>query len=377
MSAEPMLPDPAAPGLHDVMPAVLAGLGAGPTVPGLALPEARATGLLLIDGLGHAQLREHARDAPFLAGLPEHGPLPVGFPSSTPISLTTLGTGLPPGAHGTLGVRFRVDDLLLDALTWTADGKDARDQLVPEVVQPHPTAFERAVAQEIGATVVSHRAFRQSGLTRSALRGADYRGVGALGDLAAEMIEALRRPGRQLVYGYHADLDQLGHLHGPGSLAWRFQLRQLDHLVEQLVTELPADALLAVTADHGMVTVDRTHDADTDPDLLGGVALVGGDPRARLVYARPGAADDVLDAWRGVLGDDAWIRSGAEAVEQDWFGPLDHALRARVPDAVVALRGTAAVVRTEEEPLLSRLPGQHGSLTPEERYVPLLVADGR
>lgn len=374
MSAEPVLPDPAAPGLHDVMPAVLAGLGAGPAVPGLALPEARAVGLLLIDGLGHAQLREHARDAPFLAAMAEHGPLAVGFPSSTPISLTTLGTGTPPGAHGTLGVRFRVDDVLLDALAWTADGKDARERLVPEVVQPHPTVFERAAAQDVGATVVSYRAFRTSGLTRSALRGAEYRGVGALGDLAVEMLDALGRRGRQLVYGYHADLDQLGHVHGPGAPAWRWQLRQLDHLVEQLVAELPAGAVLAVTADHGMVTVDRKHDADTDPDLLAGVALVGGDPRARLVYAQPGAADDVLAAWRGVLGDDAWVVPGAEAIDRDWFGPLDEVLRDRVPDAVVALRGTAAVVRTHEESMLSRLPGQHGSLTVEEQYVPLRVS---
>jgi predicted AlkP superfamily pyrophosphatase or phosphodiesterase len=369
-----VLPDPAAPGLHDAMPAVLAALGAGPGVPNLALPEARAVGLLLIDGLGHVQLREHAGDAPFLAAMAEHGPLRVGFPSSTPISLTTLGTGTPPGAHGTLGVRFRVDDLLLDALSWTADGKDVRERLVPEVVQPHPTVFERAVAQDVRATVVSYRAFRGSGLTRSALRGAEYRGVGALGDLAAELLDALARPGRQLVYGYHADLDQLGHLHGPGSLAWRLQLRQLDHLVEQLVAELPAGAALAVTADHGMVTVDRTHDADSDADLLAGVALLGGDPRARLVYARPGAVDDVLASWRGVLGDDAWVLPGAEAVDQGWFGPVDDARRARIPDAVVALRDTAAVVRSEEEPLLARLPGQHGSLTAEEQDVPLLVA---
>ena len=370
----PVLPDPAAPGLRDVLPALLSVLGVGPGVPGLELPEARAVGLLLIDGLGYAQLREHARDAPFLAAMAEHGPLPVGFPSSTPISLTTLGTGMPPGAHGTLGVRFRVDDVLLDALSWTTDGKDARERLVPEVVQPHPTVFERAVAGNVGATVVSQRAFRASGLTRSALRGADYRGVGALGDLAAELLDALGRPGRQLVYGYHADLDQLGHLHGPGAPAWRWQLRQLDHLVAQLVAELPAGAMLAVTADHGMVTVDRKHDADTDPDLLAGVALVGGDPRARLVYARPGAADDVLASWRGVLGDDAWVLAGAEAVEQGWFGPLDEVLRARIPDAVVALRDTAAVVRSLEEKLLSRLPGQHGSLTAEEQDVPLLVA---
>jgi hypothetical protein len=233
--------------------------------------------------------------------------------------------------------------------------------------------FERAAADDVASTVVSDRAFRESGLTRSALRGARYRGVGAFGDLADELLDALARPGRQLVYAYHADLDQLGHLRGPGSRAWRWQLRQIDRLVEQLAAELPDGALLAVTADHGMVTVDRRHDADTDPDLRAGVALLGGDPRARLVYAQDGAADDVLATWSGVLGDDAWVLPGEEAVARGWFGPVGHGLLSRVPDVVVALRGTAAVVRTEAEAVLSRLPGQHGSVTAAEMEVPLLV----
>jgi hypothetical protein len=48
-------------------------------------------------------------------------------------------------------------------------------------------------------------------------------------------------------------------------------------------------------------------------------------------------------------------------------------MRARIGDVVVAMRGGATVVRSEAEPLLARLPGQHGSLTPEEQLVPLLV----
>ncbi|GAA4929854.1 alkaline phosphatase family protein [Actinomycetospora succinea] len=374
-AAELVLPDPARPGLHDVMPALLDAVTGGPQR--LGLPPVRAAALLLVDGLGHRLLHEHASDAPFLASMADHGPLLVGFPSSTSISVTSLGTGLPPGTHGTLGIRFRVDGTLLDSLTWTSDAGNADrtlEALPPETVQPHPTVFERAAARDVGATVVSARAFRESGLTRSALRGADYRGVGAFGDLAAELLDALGRPGPQLVYAYHADLDQLGHLHGPGSTAWRWQLRQIDRLVEQLVAELPAGTLLAVTGDHGMVTVDRRYDADTDPDLRAGVALVGGDPRARLVYAEDGAADDVLATWRGVLGEDAWVLPGAEVLERGWFGALDDPVRPRVPDVVAALRGTAAVVRTEGERLLSRLPGQHGSLTGDEHVVPLLAA---
>ena len=74
-------------------------------------------------------------------------------------------------------------------------------------------------------TVVSARRFKNSGLTRAALRGGQFRGVTALGDLAAEMVTAMRGPGLRLAFGSgDANLDALGHEYGPGSLPWRMQL---------------------------------------------------------------------------------------------------------------------------------------------------------
>lgn len=363
--------------LSEVVPALLHAIGSplddGPSA--LVLPPARAAVLLLVDGLGHELLRTHTADAPVLAGLADAGPLTVGFPSTTPISLTSLGTGLPPGAHGTLGLRFRVDGRLLDALGWSEGRRDLREVLVPEQVQPEPTALERAAAAGVDVTVVSHREFRTSGLTRSGLRGGAYRGVGALGDLAAEILSGVdeRVPGPRLVYGYHADLDQLGHVHGPGSTAWRWQLRQIDALAGMLLDALPAGTLFTVTGDHGMVTVDRVLDADRTPELQAGVAQLGGDPRARHVYTEPGAAGDVLAAWRAALGDDAAVVTREQAVADGWFGPVQDRLRDRIGDVVVALRGTAAVVRSEAEPYLASFPGQHGSFTAAEQLVPLLT----
>ena len=191
-----------------------------------------------------------------------------------------------------------------------------------------------------------------------------------MGDLAAEMITAVQRPGPQLVYGYHADLDMLGHGHGPGSLPWRLQLRQIDGLAALVAEALPSDALLLVTADHGMVAVDRTFDADTHPDLRRNVAAVGGDGRARHVYARPGAAADVLATWRSVLGDAGWVVPGEQAIAEGWFGPLGPHVVDRIGDVVVAARGSAAVTRTVAEPVISKLPGQHGSLSAEEQLDP-------
>ncbi len=376
---EAVLPRYGVRSLAEVLPALLGALGEPEPASDLVVEPVRAAGLLLVDGLGSELLRAHAADAPFLASMTDAGPLTAGFPSSTSISIASLGTGLPPGAHGMVGITFRPgDDELLDSLKWTSHGVgeavDLRETWPPEQVQPTDTALQRAEAAGIDVTVVSHRAFRGSGLTRAALRGGRFRGAHALGDLAAEMIEALTGPGRRLCYGYHADLDLLGHQHGPGSFPWRLQLAQVDRLVARIVEHLPADSVLAVTGDHGMVSVDRRYDADTDVDLQHGVLLLGGDPRARHVYTRPGAADDVLATWRTALGDDAWVVPGGHAVAQGWFGPVAPGMRSRIGDVVVAARGAAAVIRSEAEPLISTMPGQHGSLTAAEQHVPLLLA---
>jgi hypothetical protein len=380
---DPVLPEYGRRSLAEVLPAVVGALGGpaalqhAPDTPGaLVVPPARAVVLLLVDGLGHELLRAHAAEAPFLTGLADAGPLTVGFPSSTVVSLASLGTGLPPGAHGLVGNSLRIGDEVLDALHWRAHvpkGPDLRKVLVPELVQPAQTVLEQAEAAGIGVTTVTAAALRGSGLTRAALRGGAFRGVYALGDLAAEMIIAAGRPGPQLVYGYHADLDMLGHRHSPGSLPWRMQLRQIDALVAMIAEGLPSDALLLVTGDHGMVAVDRLFDADTDPDLRRDVVALGGDARSRHVHARAGAAADVLATWRAVLGDAGWVVPGEQAVAEGWFGPLVPHVVDRIGDVVVAARGSAAVVRTVAEPVISGMPGQHGSLTAEEQLVPLLL----
>jgi hypothetical protein len=376
---EPLLPEYGRRSLAEVLPALLAALGVPGPAPALSVPPTRAAALLLVDGLGSELLRRHADDAPFLASLPDLGPLTVGFPSSTSVSLASLGTGVPPGAHGLLGIVLRANGELLDTLRWTAQGDraDVRERLVPEEVQPVPTALERAAADGVAVTVVSLSEFEGSGLTRATLRGGRFQGTYAMGDLAAGVLAATAGPGRQLCYGYHRDLDAMGHVYGPGSLPWRLQLAQVDRLAQIVADRLPPDALLAITGDHGMVTVDRRHDVDTDAVLSDGVAQVSGDPRARHVHVRPGALADVLATWTSVLGDGAWVVPGEQAVADGWFGPVAPHARDRIGDIVVAARGGTAVVRSRAERMISRMPGQHGSLTADEQLVPLLLAASR
>ncbi len=372
--------------LADVVPALLADLGVagfGSAPLGRLLPGGtRTVCLLLVDGLGWRLLGEYAADAPFLAGLAAGArPVTAGFPSTTATSITSLGTGVPAGAHGIVGYSFTVDGRLLQPLSWTVreDGHrvDARDRFPPEQVQPLPTALQRAAAAGARVQLAVPAVFRGSGLTRAALRGAGIAAVHALGDLAAAALAGLTGGGPALSYAYHGDLDLLGHVYGPGSLPWRLQLSHVDRLAAAIAAGLPAGAALVVTADHGMVHVPPEHrlDLDSTPALLDGLRLIGGEPRARYLYTEPGATAAVRETWTGLLGDRAWIADRDEAIAAGWYGPAvaDH-VRDRIGDLIVAARGDIAITRSTTEPTLTTLLGHHGSLTPDELLVPLLVA---
>ncbi len=333
--------------------------------------------MLLIDGLGADLLDTHADDAPVMAALRDRT-LQVGFPSTTVAGLAAIGTGCRSGEHGMVGLSFRLPGAdVMNALAWRPhpSGRDLRDKLPPEQVQPMPTTFERASNAGIAVSVICGAQFTGSGLTRAVLRGGRYVGVHALGDLAACVRSAVAERG--FCYGYHSELDLLGHVYGPGSTAWRMQLRQVDRLVESIVEGLPPGGLLAVVADHGMVAVDASEVVDIDAcePLLDGVEAIGGEPRARHVYTAKGAADSVLAAWRETLAQRAWVVSRDEAISAGWFGDrIGDDVRFRIGDVVAAARGSAGIMRRTVETLLSSLIGQHGSLTPEEQQVPLLVA---
>jgi Type I phosphodiesterase / nucleotide pyrophosphatase len=371
-------PDTDTPHLADVVPSVLAAMGVAGFDGRIPLPgDIDAACVLLIDGLGAEMLDIYADDAPAMAAL-QGRTLQVGFPSTTVAGLAAVGTGCRSGEHGMVGLSFRLPGAdVVNALGWRPHptGRDLRDKFPPEQVQPLPTTFERAAASGIAVSVISGAQFIGSGLSRAVLRGGRYVGVHALGDLAACVRSALADGG--FCYGYHSELDFLGHVYGPGSMAWRMQLRQVDRLVESIVDGLPPGALLAVVADHGMVAVDAEEVVDIDDcePLKDGVKAIGGEPRARHVYVARGATDSVLAAWRETLARQAWVVSRDEAISAGWFGDrVRDDARFRIGDVVAAARGTAGIMRRTAEPLLSALIGQHGSLTDAEQRVPLLLA---
>lgn len=354
--------------LAELLPSVVSAVGGAGWDNLLALPAMDSCVVFLVDGLGDRLLRAHAEEAPYLSSL-QDVTLTSGVPSTTATSLTSLGTGLPPGTHGVVGFTSRIPgtDRLLEALRWDK-------HVDPREWQSHDTVFGRARESGIGATVVSKRLFEGTGLTEASQRGAVYVGADTVGERISGAVRAATEP-RTVTYLYEGELDATGHRRGCGSWAWKHQLSMIDSFAARLREALPDHATLIVTGDHGMVDVDAGGrvDVDEEPDLMEGVSLFGGEARFRHLYCGSGAVEDVATRWRERLADDAIVMTRDQAIDEGWFGAVASEVRPRLGDVMVASIGDRAVVSTSRFPYEATLVGLHGSLTDDEMLVPMLV----
>jgi hypothetical protein len=378
--------------LSEVLPSVFSALGAsltdmGPGPPSFSLPAAPRACVLLVDGLGRELLAGAAdSDAPFLRSLlPTGRVLDAGFPTSTPISLCSLGTGRTPGEHGIVGFTMHVPPVpyVMECLAWTSygSGVDLSGIVPPETLQPCEPLFAAAARQGISSTVVSLAAHVGSGLTRAAFRGATFDAIRAFDDLDRRLeliVDRLERSDRALVYTYDARLDTAAHVDGVGSPSWRAALRLTDALAAAIADRLPRRTLLLVTGDHGAINVpgEERIDLADRAELARDVEWLSGDPRTRHAHAAPGRAKAVGDAWRTGLGD-GWVVLGRrDAIDSGLFGPVvSDDVGERIGDVVAVAIGRGGLFDRARFPWELRLAGFHGALTPPELEVPLLFIE--
>lgn len=371
---------PAVPGLggrrtiDQIMPSVAAalgldGLGAGGAGNTLGLPDAPRYVVFLVDGMGLDLLREHADAAPFLSSLHNVDDVVCGVPSTTVTSLTSLGTGVQAGQHGMVGYSSRVPETgrRLNSLKW--------DQPVdPLVWQPVPTILQRLDAAGVSASSVNDAKFEGTGLTVCSQRGVPFHGVKSVYERLDVVVDVIESSPRSVTYAYESRLDHTGHGKGCTSPQWRDMLTTIDTELAELRDELPRDTVMVVTADHGMIDLpfENRFDVDAVPRLLDDVTLLAGEARFRHLYTRPGAAEEVAERWRSVLGDQVVVRT-QDGIE-DWFGPIAPDVRGRVGDVVVASLGDFAVFSSREFAVELKMTGFHGSITEPELRIPVLVS---
>jgi predicted AlkP superfamily pyrophosphatase or phosphodiesterase len=365
---------PAPPGgrsrLADVMRSCLAAVAGGsPVIP---LPAVEKAIVLVVDGLGAEQLRDHAGHARTLAGAlaaPRSTAWTV-FPSTTASALASLTTGAAPGEHGLVGYSSyqpEHDRVVNDLSGW--------DERMPPEWQLRPTVFETAGEQGVAAHAIGEPRFADSGFTRAVLRGARYAGARTLAGRLERARAVLETSGPAILYVYAAELDKAGHAHGVDSPEWAAALEDVDAAVRETAPGLRRGEGMLVTADHGMVDATDRILFDATPELVEGVRHVAGEARCVQLVLEPGIDPDVVaDRWRERHSRSAYIATRDELVAAGWLGErVDPRVAPRTGDVFVLARGRAAFSDGRRaSPKSLEMVGQHGSISTAELSIPLL-----
>lgn len=340
----------------------------------LGMPKVSSAVVVLIDGLGFWNLTLRKGHAPYLRALLDDSissrPIGTCYPSTTVAAMSTFGTGTCPGLTGMTGYTQ-----LNPETGQIAQLIQFRDSIPPERLQTQPTIFARLAAQGVRVTSSGLPKFAGSPLTQAALNGADYIPNLQPRDRVLAAAQAARTPG--LTYLYIRDADKTGHNYGWNSDRWVGAFERIDAQLRLLYANVPRGTLIVITADHGMISVDPTQRIDIAlrPELTRGVALVGGEPRAVMLYAQPDQdPDELADRWRDVLGDSARVRTRDEAMAEGLYGRVDPRVEPMIGDVLVSAADRVTIVdsRTQSDKA-TRLPSVHGSQSAAEVDIPLLI----
>ncbi len=335
----------------------------------LGLNSCERVCVVLVDGMGVANLTPRLGHAPTLRSWTHCEPLTSVAPSTTATAITALGTGYRAGRTSMLSYALRSPSTgeNFSLIKWEDPSLDPRQW------QRSPTIFEVLEDGAEECLLVQPQSYIGSGLSICALRGVEA----AAADTPQERIEVAARAlraGKRFVYLYWGELDRTGHAQGWQSEAWVQALEEFDVSLRQLARRLPSGTRLLVTADHGMIDVSERLIIEDNLQLASGVDLISGEERFLHLYTHE--VEAVAERWREEVGESAWILTKEEACATGIFGEVSLQSRERMGDVLVILSGHLAIASARN--LAQRhnvMVGVHGSFTPEEMEIPWIIED--
>ncbi|MGQ0848097.1 MAG: alkaline phosphatase family protein [Actinomycetota bacterium] len=325
------------------------------------IPRASTVVLVLIDGLGDAQLAHPAAAA---IRADRRASLEAPFPTTTTVSLSTVATGMAPVTHGVIAHLLWLEGIgrVVNTLKWV-DLTGTPVAYPTEDLLPAPNLWERLSAAGIEPVTVQPAGFASTPLTAALYRSCRFVGAETADDFVTRTLAETSWPGR-FIFTYLPPVDFAAHVYGMGSPEYAESLRQVTSIWAALADRLPSDVVMVGTADHGMVTVPETAKLLIRDDLYRPLEFFG-DPRAVMVRGSARLTQRLAD------------ETGAELIDPDRFttwlgpGPFHPRLRNRLPDFVLLAPPESVILPPGFD---KRLVGYHGGMSDNERAIPLLVA---
>ena len=323
--------------------------------------------IILVDGLGDEYLKNQR------SFLKKHrkGRMTSLFPSTTANCISRFMTGVPAQQHGIVAWHTYVKELgaIITPLPYVYRNGPGLT-LHPEFLFQRPQKSKRTVI------IINPEHYLTSVYNRWHNQG--YKRYGykdkSLAGFKNAILHTAHQKGKKYVFAYWPYFDTIEHLHSTKSKKTLVHFKKIDKAIETVTSKLK-NTFVIVTADHGMIDTKMIHVKD-HPKLQECLAMpFSGEPRAPFCYVRPGYKNQFVRYARTKLKKYCTLKSSEQVLKEGFFGigKPHPKLKERIGDYMLFMKQGYILKDTLPGEHPYRLIANHGSLSNEEMWVPLII----
>lgn len=351
--------------------------------------------VIVLDALGWNSFQKCLQDTEFAALTAAFKKIKLSstFPTTTTAALTTLYTASTPIEHGMLGYILFLKKFfsLVNMIDITPVGME-RDLLTQHGFNPFKwlpvkTIFEKLMKRGVKSFSITSNLFKNTALSKMHHAGSSMKGYTDMVDMLFLLKKALEEESPLFVFAYWGLSDSFGHHFGPSSEEYQLEVKNFFYLFSQIFLKNTGvfpdrkHTLFLITADHGQIDTDWFDEEwiASDHRFIKDYFTLPpfGEPRA--LYFIPKEEKAFLQYFEEHYLERFFLLSREQALKEGLFGSNTHLTSieenlSRIGEWVAISKGKSSIHYryTGNE---KSFKGKHGSITEDELYVPLLIAE--
>jgi len=333
---------------------------------------------IVVDGLGYEFLMKHGKGTKFNENI--IGKITSTFPTSTSAAMTGLMTGLSPQEHGMTG--------------WYMFSKELGCQIIPLPYVPRFGGFDFGKILKINKMfripsfvdklkirtyMLLNEKIISSRFTKAVSGKAKRIGYKNMGDFFSK-IKNITKSGnqRKFIFSYYNEFDGLCHDFGSESKKTLGHFNKLAKKLDDFLKSLK-DTIVIITADHGIKELDKSKSINLKyhPKLKEALVMpLTGEGRFAYCYVKVGKEKEFETYVRSKLNRYCDLFRSEDLLKRGYFGKFEvhKDFLDRIGDYTIIMKenysiGDSLLFRKK----ISFNIGDHGGLSKEELYVPVIV----
>ncbi|MBT3450478.1 PglZ domain-containing protein [archaeon] len=356
-------------------------------LPHKELDESKNIILLIIDRLGYEYLKNNFADSTIFKHT--RNKITSVTPTTTAAAITVFHTGLAPQQHALTGWYMYVKEMgaaivPLRYCTWLGRypleflNYDSKDFFQLN------SLFSKL---KVKSHVICPKIIKGSAYSNSSYAGAEFisypnKSMGSYFNKIKNIIKETKKSQskkKNFIYAYWSNFDSSAHDNGLNSNETKEHFLKLDKKFTQFLKSIEGtNTTVLLTADHGQIDCGEKNTVivNKHPKLKECLAApVCGEPRLAYCYIRPGKEKQFKSYIKTKFSKQIKLYKSSELIEKGYFGlgKANPKLKDRVGDYVLVMKDNYAIRQFLPGDTESFNVGDHGGLSKEEMYVPLVV----